>query len=390
MNHSVPSSPASRARLRAVVRRAALVAAACLLLPASASANNEPPVGCSATPASAYVGDAIAFHAAAPGGTAGTVHWYVDYSGLGTLADTGLTGATVDLSHAFTTATSTFGDHVSVGYLDADGDPSNIPLCNIDYVAAERPDLAPTAALDGPATVAAGQPATFNAAGSTDPEGQPLHYAFDFDGSPGYEVDNGSSPVASYTFPQGGARTVSVYVTDPAGHGASAYRQLTITSGPAGGGGGQGGGGGGGGTTPPNVNPGRFTVAITIPARRQHLQAVLVSGFEFSVVSSHAAKTLTAQLYVASTKLVRKKGKKGRGGKLVRVVTKLPVGDAGKDFLLGPGSRPFSREPGVSSKAATAIRTAIKRRRSLTLMVTYSVTDGLGKTLKGSKSFIVK
>ena len=36
--------------------------------------------------------------------------------------------------------------------------------------------------------------------GSTDPEGEPLHYAFDLDGNGSYEFDGGDNPLALRSF----------------------------------------------------------------------------------------------------------------------------------------------------------------------------------------------
>jgi hypothetical protein len=85
------------------------------------------------------------------------------------------------------------------------------------------PDLpngeGPTARLDiDPNPAGTGETVTFDASGSTDPTGDIVSYEWDLDGFPGYEIepDGASSQRRSYDVPD--TFTVSVRVTDAAGH----------------------------------------------------------------------------------------------------------------------------------------------------------------------------
>ncbi len=74
------------------------------------------------------------------------------------------------------------------------------------------PNQPPSADPNGPYTGTAGVPVQFDGSGSTDPEGAPLSYAWNFgDGTSG----SGATPAHSYN--AGGLYTVSLTVTDAAG-----------------------------------------------------------------------------------------------------------------------------------------------------------------------------
>jgi uncharacterized delta-60 repeat protein len=100
------------------------------------------------------------------------------------------------------------------------------------FVARFAPNAAPAAALTGPAQVLAGAPAAFDAAGSSDPEGEQLSYAFDLDGDGSYEFDGGTNPLALRSFPAPGGYTVGVRVTDPRGASATAARGIEVVAAP--------------------------------------------------------------------------------------------------------------------------------------------------------------
>ena len=79
---------------------------------------------------------------------------------------------------------------------------------------------APAASLSAsPATVAGGGQVTFDASGSSDPEGLQLRYAWDLDGNGSFETDGGTSPTIARTYSGTTTFTARVHVSDP--HGAS-------------------------------------------------------------------------------------------------------------------------------------------------------------------------
>jgi hypothetical protein len=98
------------------------------------------------------------------------------------------------------------------------------------FVARHLGNGAPTAALSAAATATAGTPVTFDAAGSSDPEGEALRYAFDLDGDGAYEFDGGTNPLALRSFPAAGTYTVGVRVTDPRGASAAAARSIAVSA----------------------------------------------------------------------------------------------------------------------------------------------------------------
>jgi hypothetical protein len=68
--------------------------------------------------------------------------------------------------------------------------------------------------------VAGGKQVTFDASGSTDPEGLQLRYAWDLDGNGSFETDGGTSPTVTRAYRGTTTFSARVQVTDP--HGASA------------------------------------------------------------------------------------------------------------------------------------------------------------------------
>jgi DNA/RNA endonuclease G (NUC1)/PKD repeat protein len=96
-------------------------------------------------------------------------------------------------------------------------------LPNQIEILVEANDRAPVAATDGPYTGLEGSPVTLSAAGSSDPDGDVLTYAWDFgDGSTG----TGASP--QHTYADNGTYVVTLTVSDPAGAEATATTSVTV------------------------------------------------------------------------------------------------------------------------------------------------------------------
>ena len=86
----------------------------------------------------------------------------------------------------------------------------------------------PTASLSGPGAANAGQPVTFDASGSSDPQGSSLSYGWDFgDGT------SGSGAVIAHAFTIPGPHNVTLTVTDALGFASSASQSIDINAAPA-------------------------------------------------------------------------------------------------------------------------------------------------------------
>src|SRR5262245_36806772 len=73
----------------------------------------------------------------------------------------------------------------------------------------------PVAALTiTPGIAPVGGEVTFDASGSSDPDGDALHYRFDVDGESGFEVDNGTNPKLKQTYVSSAKFDASVEVRD--------------------------------------------------------------------------------------------------------------------------------------------------------------------------------
>jgi YD repeat-containing protein len=87
----------------------------------------------------------------------------------------------------------------------------------------------PTAALTAtPSTPKAGEPVSFSAAGSKDPDGTIAKYEWDLDGNGSYETSTGTTPSASHTFSSAGEVQVGLRVTDNGGKTATATTTVTV------------------------------------------------------------------------------------------------------------------------------------------------------------------
>jgi PKD repeat protein/glucose/arabinose dehydrogenase len=120
-------------------------------------------------------------------------------------------------------------------YVDFDGGT----IRRISYASANQPPMAVAAAT--PTSGAAPLTVAFDGTGSSDPDGNPLTFAWDLDGDGAY--DDSTAPQPSYTYSTSGSYTARLRVTDSLG--ASDTDSVTIEV--------------GGGNTPP-------TAVITKPA----------------------------------------------------------------------------------------------------------------------------
>jgi hypothetical protein len=87
----------------------------------------------------------------------------------------------------------------------------------------------PVAALTiTPSIAPVGGLVTFDASGSSDPDGDQLHYKFDIDGVPGYEVDAGTNTKVTQTYVSSASFKAGVQVTDTSGVSDAATVPLVI------------------------------------------------------------------------------------------------------------------------------------------------------------------
>ncbi|MGC9308827.1 MAG: PKD domain-containing protein, partial [Thermoplasmatota archaeon] len=88
------------------------------------------------------------------------------------------------------------------------------PECRLFIV---TPNEFPTADANGPYTGDEGNPITFDASGSVDPEAMPMEYRWDFDGDDTWDTDWSTSPYAYFTWGDDYSGTVKLEVQDEIG-----------------------------------------------------------------------------------------------------------------------------------------------------------------------------
>jgi PKD repeat protein len=118
------------------------------------------------------------------------------------------------------TGTATGNVHLAPGFSDGGtypaivrvSDGSSTDSKSFTITVNEGVNRCPTANPGGPYTAIQGVPITFDGAASSDPDGDPLIYAWDFgDGS------SGVGPTPVHTYVAGGLFTITLTVTDPGG-----------------------------------------------------------------------------------------------------------------------------------------------------------------------------
>src|SRR5262245_28447523 len=97
----------------------------------------------------------------------------------------------------------------SSGWITDDGDDYNYLVW-----ATSTFNAPPTANPGGPYVVAEGSPITFNAGGSTDPDGNTLQFRWDFNGDGVWDTVRSTTPTATATFPNDSPRAVGLEVFD--------------------------------------------------------------------------------------------------------------------------------------------------------------------------------
>ena len=157
----------------------------------------------------ALVGEAVHF-TATPSGTAdGLVYydWGLECGATGPFDWTTHT-AGGGFDRIFTTA----GAHsVCVKAYDNTTHASDATTFDVANPGNRRPVAALTIT---PGIAPVGGEVSFDASGSTDPDGDALHYRFDIDGEPGFEIDNGTNPKLKQTYVSSATFDAAVQVRD--------------------------------------------------------------------------------------------------------------------------------------------------------------------------------
>ncbi|MCW8999817.1 MAG: PKD domain-containing protein, partial [Kangiellaceae bacterium] len=176
---------------------------------------NVDPTASFTAPSSAEVGEAVSFDASSSNDTDGTIVAYAwDFGD-------GQTGTGSNPTHTFASA-GNFAVTLTVTD-NRDGTATTTQSINITAVINDPP----TANANGPYTVNLGDTLIFDSTGSSDPEGNPLTYTWDFgDGSAG----TGASP--SHTYAAVGSYNVGLTVTDDGGLTASSSATVTVSEPP--------------------------------------------------------------------------------------------------------------------------------------------------------------
>jgi YD repeat-containing protein len=99
----------------------------------------------------------------------------------------------------------------------------------LNHYLARGGNKAPQASFTAnPSPVSIGSPVSFDASGSSDPDGTIAKYEWDLDGNGTYETDTGATASASKRFTRNGEATVGLRVTDNGGKTATATRTVTV------------------------------------------------------------------------------------------------------------------------------------------------------------------
>jgi hypothetical protein len=157
----------------------------------------------------ALVGSAVHFTASPSGAATGLVYydWGLECGAAGPFDWT-----THTASGGFDRVFATPGQHsVCVNAYDNTTSAADATTFNVAVPGNRRPVAALTVT---PSIAPVGGEVAFDASGSSDPDGDALHYRFDIDGEPGFEVDNGSNPKFKQTYVSSAKFDAAVQVTD--------------------------------------------------------------------------------------------------------------------------------------------------------------------------------
>jgi PKD repeat protein len=169
---------------------------------------------CTAAPTSVAPGETVELDAA--GSDANVVEFDTEGNGEYTVSDE--TDFAVQVTY---NETGTYQPRVR-----ANGDPEQVADCGT--VTVEQANQPPQPALSiSPRPGTVGQPATFDASSSTDPDGDIVDYAWDFDGD-GFNDNQTQTPTTTHTYRQAGSYVARVTAIDDDGETASVTRDYFV------------------------------------------------------------------------------------------------------------------------------------------------------------------
>ncbi len=183
--------------------------------------SNAPSCSFTASPSTGSIGDSIFFDASASADTDGSI---VDYTwNFGDGSATVSTEADPTITHSYNLA-GTFT--VTLNITD---DQDNVTTCSITVViSSDAPDCDFTI---GQNPIDVGDTASFNASGSSDPDGTIVDFTWDFgDNTP--SVSTGTNPQATHQYNTAGTFTVTLTLTDNDGNTSSCSNDITVGANP--------------------------------------------------------------------------------------------------------------------------------------------------------------
>jgi PKD repeat protein len=188
-----------------------------------AGKNRAPNGGFTISQNPAKTNTSITFDASAshdPDGTIAKYEW--DLDGNGTYETN--TGSKATVTHTY----SAEGEYTVGLRVTDNGGATGTAVQTLTIIN----NLPPTASFTAtPSVQKKGEPISFSAAGSSDPDGTIAKYEWDFDGNGTYETNGGSNPVISHSYTTPGTYTVGLRVTDNGGKTATTTRPISINSG---------------------------------------------------------------------------------------------------------------------------------------------------------------
>jgi YD repeat-containing protein len=189
--------------------------------------NDPPEASFTATPNPTSAGSTVSFDASGSTDSDGTIVKYEwDLDGNGTFETD--TGSSPTVTRPYPNP-----EEVPVRLRVTDSGGATDQAVRVLVVSSGAPgNKAPQAAFTiSPNPAPVESTVTFNASGSSDPDGSVAKYEWDLDGNGSYETSTGSSPVASRSYATEGNRQVGLRVTDNSGGTATVSHALIVGQG---------------------------------------------------------------------------------------------------------------------------------------------------------------